>query len=404
MSPVSKSKAKLAAVAAQAELPLGPTAVEFFAGIGLARMGLEHAGFTVAWSNDLEPAKREMYEGNFTDARYPHDFVLGDVHDVTGDDLPADVSLAWASSPCVDVSLAGARAGMQGERSSTFYEFTRVLRELPEKRRPAVVTLENVVGLATSHGGEDLAAAIAELNDLGYSVDVLTLDARWFVPQSRPRLFLVGARKAPASHPGANPQLRPEWLRAPFEDKSLTTHQALLPEIDMADVATLSDIVEDADAEDVVWWDEERTAAFERSLSPVQAERLAVLREAESLSHRTAYRRTRKGIPMWEIRSDSIAGCLRTARGGSSKQALVEVGFGELRVRWMTGREYARLMGAGDYALDEKLRPNQVLFGFGDAVCVPVVGWLAENYLMPLARGKMRAAPSNAKVLTVVSA
>ncbi|MFI9382230.1 DNA cytosine methyltransferase [Kutzneria sp. NPDC052558] len=400
---MSKSKPKLTAVTTQAELPLGPTAVEFFAGIGLARMGLERAGFTISWSNDLEAAKREMYEANFGDTPY-HDFVLGDVRKVTGSELPPDVSLAWASSPCVDVSLAGARAGMQGERSSTFYEFTRVLRELPAEKRPAVVTLENVVGLATSHGGEDLAAAISELNSLGYSVDVLTLDARWFVPQSRPRLFLVGALDAPESHPGANPRLRPEWLRAPFGDPSLKTHQALLPDIDISDVGTLSDIVEDGDSDAVTWWDDERTAKFEQSLSPVQAERLAVLREAEAVSHRTAYRRTRQGVPMWEIRSDDIAGCLRTARGGSSKQALVEVGFGRLRVRWMTGVEYARLMGAGDYALPPGLRDNQVLFGFGDAVCVPAVGWLAENYLMPLVDGRMRPASSNAKALTVVSA
>jgi DNA (cytosine-5)-methyltransferase 1 len=401
--PKSKAKAKLTAVAGQAEFPLGPTAVEFFAGIGLARMGLEHAGFAVSWSNDLEPAKREMYEGNFKDTPY-HDFVLGDVREIKGSDLPGDVSLAWASSPCVDVSLAGARAGMQGERSSTFYEFTRVLGELPPEKRPAVVTLENVVGLATSHGGEDLAAAISELNGLGYSVDVLTLDARWFVPQSRPRLFLVGARDAPESHPGANPRLRPEWLRAPFADPSLKTHQALLPDIDMSDVGTLSDIVEHEGSDEVVWWDEERTAKFEASLSPVQAERLAVLQESEIISHRTAYRRTRKGVPMWEIRSDDIAGCLRTARGGSSKQALVEVGGGRLRVRWMTGLEYARLMGAGDYALPPGLRANQVLFGFGDAVCVPAVGWLAENYLMPLIDGRMRPASSDTNALTVVSA
>jgi DNA (cytosine-5)-methyltransferase 1 len=55
----------------------------------------------------------------------------------------------------------------------------------------------------------------------------------------------------------------------------------------------------------------------------------------------------------------------------------------------MTPREYARLMGAPGYTLDG-LRRNQALFGFGDAVCVPVVEWLAEHYLLPLATGEMR--------------
>src|SRR5690606_4321850 len=137
----------------------------------------------------------------------------------------------------------------------------------------------------------------------------------------------------------------------------------------------LSSIVESVPPEDERWWDERRTAAFLASLSAIQAERLDALRKAKGISYRTAYRRTRNGVPMWEIRSDDIAGCLRTASGGSSKQALVKAGRGEVRVRWMTPREYARLMGADDYRLDG-VRRNQALFGFGDAVCVPAVAWL----------------------------
>ncbi|MCO1574889.1 DNA cytosine methyltransferase [Crossiella sp. SN42] len=385
--------------------PVGPAVAEFFAGIGLARLGLEQAGFSVPWSNDIEPSKRDMYKKHFRDPEEAHTFKLADVANVTTQDMPDKVALAWASSPCVDVSLAGARAGLDGERSGTFYGFTRVLREMTPENRPSVVTLENVVGLATSNGGEDLAAAIRELNGLGYSVDVLTLDARWFVPQSRPRLFLVGARNPPADVAGANPLIRPAWLQAAFNNPTLRTHRARLPEIDTAKAGDLSSVVEKIDPHDERWWDAKRTAAFENSLSPLQAERLAVLRKGKKITHRTAYRRTRNKIPMWEVRSDSIAGCLRTARGGSSKQALVEVGNGQLRVRWMTALEYARLMGAGDYRLDD-IRPNQALFGFGDAVCVPAVAWLAENYLMPLVQGKpqMTSAPVGELVGSGVSA
>jgi DNA (cytosine-5)-methyltransferase 1 len=149
--------------------------------------------------------------------------------------------------------------------------------------------------------------------------------------------------------------------------------------------------VEKIPARDERWWDEKRTAAFVGSLSPIQMERLKTLRAARTVSYRTAYRRTRAGIAVWEIRPDDVSGCLRTARGGSSKQALVQVGRDKIRARWMTPLEYARLMGAGEYRL-EGLRPNQALFGFGDAVCVPAVSWLAENYLMPLVRGEMKPA------------
>jgi DNA (cytosine-5)-methyltransferase 1 len=256
------------------------------------------------------------------------------------------------------------------------------------ERRPPVVALENVVGLATSHGGDDLAAAISELNRLGYSVDVLALDARRFVPQSRPRLFLIGAAHPPADEPAPGSELRPDWLQAPFGDSALTTHRAALPAPPPPLTAGLSRLVEKLPAADARWWDAERTAAFLDSLSEVQAARLTQLREARVLSYRTAYRRTRKGVAVWEVRPDDVSGCLRTALGGSSKQALVVAGRGGVRVRWMTPREYARLMGAGEYRLDG-LRRNQALFGFGDAVCVPVVGWLAEHYLMPLVTGEM---------------
>lgn len=101
----------------------------------------------------------------------------------------------------------------------------------------------------------------------------------------------------------------------------------------------------------------------------------------------TAYRRTRRGKATWEIRADEIAGCLRTARGGSSKQALVEAGRGNVRIRWMTPREYARLQGASDYKTDA-VTENQALFGLGDAVCVPVISWIARDYLRPLLEGR----------------
>lgn len=359
-------------------------AAEFFAGIGLVRMGLEQAGIDVVFANDIEPAKHEMYAQHFGDDA-ASEFALSDIGDVQGANMP-DLDLAWASFPCTDLSLAGNRKGLKGDQSATFWHFTRILREMGEKR-PSVVALENVVGLATSHGGTDLVAAIRELNALGYSVDVLTLDARRFVPQSRPRLFIVGAQEAPEDVAEPNSELRPDWLQIPFGDPSLRMHRADLPIPPTPLTSGLSKIVQ---RQGVEWWDEARTERFLDSLSEFQAERLNALKLQRTVSYRTAYRRTRKGVAVWEVRPDDIAGCLRTARGGSSKQAVVRAGRGEVNVRWMTPLEYARLMGAGDYRIDG-VRTNQALFGFGDAVCVPVVGWLAKNYLAPLAKGELSA-------------
>jgi DNA (cytosine-5)-methyltransferase 1 len=356
-------------------------AAEFFAGIGLVRLGLEAAGVHVAWSNDVDRDKHDMYM-NALPLTDDHHFELADIAAVRADTLPERLSLAWASFPCTDLSLAGWRRGLAGSESSTFHHFTRILTDIGDQR-PPVVCLENVTGFATSHGGDDLRVAIGALNDLGYSVDVLLIDARRFVPQSRQRLFLVGAQEPPRPTPMGGTPLRPAWLEWVFADPELTTHRMSLPEPPTLLQSGLSDVVERLAPHDPQWWDVERTAAFLSSLSDIQARRLRELRGAPTTSYRTAYRRTRHRKAVWEVRSDDIAGCLRTARGGSSKQAVVEAGGGQVRVRWMTPREYARLMGADDFKI-EGLRRNQALFGFGDAVCVPVVTWLARNYLLPL--------------------
>ena len=361
-----------------------PVAVEFFAGVGLARLGLEAAGFAVPWSNDIEPSKEQMYKAHFGRKEKGHTYQLGDIADVKTTDLPEGIDLMWGSFPCTDLSLAGNRAGLAGTGSSTFWHLVRLLQDLNDAK-PQVVALENVTAFVSSHGGEDLSAAIRALNQLGYSVDVITLDARRFVPQSRPRLFIVGALDAPTGVAEANSELRPDWLQTPFGDPSLTMHQAELPPPPYPLTEGLSGIIERLGPGDERWWDPARTEKFVESLSELQVDRLTALRNGRSFSFRTAYRRTRKGVAVWEIRPDDISGCLRTARGGSSKQAVVQAGKGQVRVRWMTPREYARLMGAPDFKLSG-VRESQALFGFGDAVAVPAVTWLATHYLMPLVR------------------
>lgn len=363
-------------------------AAEFFAGMGLIRAGLEPAGFKVVFANDIEPSKHRLYASNFDS----EEFRLADVRHVLGSDIP-DVDLATASFPCTDLSLAGNRVGLKGSESSMFWEFARVLGEMGH-RRPRAVLLENVLGFATSHGGKDLEAAIAELNRLGYSCDMFVGDAKWFVPQSRPRMFVVGLIDPPKDAESWGPSaFRPEWVwRFRFEQPDALLHAYPLS-APLLEAPGLAGVIEQVPIDDERWWDEERVAKFEDSLSAVQSERLKNMIEAEELQWRTAYRRTRSGVAVWEIRADDIAGCLRTARGGSSKQAVVEAGKGAVRVRWMIPMEYARLQGAGGFVLDA-VSTNQALSGLGDAVCVPVIRWIADSYLGPVLReaGRLSAA------------
>lgn len=353
------------------------TAIEFFAGIGLARAGMSEAGIQTVWANDLDSSKQKMYIGQWG----PEHFHLGDVFEVDPKQVP-NSDIAWSSSPCTDLSLAGKRSGIGGKESSAFFGFIQVLRRMGE-RRPGVVVLENVVGLASSHGGDDLRAAIREFNELGYSVDVVTIDARRFLPQSRPRLFIVGAT-SPIEGGSHDTAIRPDWLAWVHEDKTLKTFMFPFPAIPELLAGGLSDVLEDMSEDDKRWWDERRTAAFVESMSATQKARAAAFIESNTISARTAYRRTRAGAPTWEMRAEDIAGCLRTARGGSSKQAVAVMGRGQIKVRWMTGLEYARLMGAGWYTLTG-LRESQIHYGFGDAVAVPAVSWLSREALVPLA-------------------
>ena len=357
---------------------VGLRAAEFFAGIGLVRSGLGQAGIEVVWANDVEPVKRVVYAANF-DAS---DYLLDDVRNVRGEAVPA-VAIATASFPCVDLSLAGNRRGLEGEQSGLFFEFARVLGEMGG-RAPAVVMVENVASFVSSGRGRDLHAAIAELNSLGYACDVVAVDARWFRPQSRPRLFIIGTcRRLSGPGAGETSPLRPGAVASFLRTHRDLALQELAVPVPPSPDCRLRDVVERLDPADERWWRGGRMARFLESLPASHRHRLDRLRLSGTTEWRTAYRRTRRGTAVWEVRSDEIAGCLRTARGGSSRQAVVEVGPEGLRARWMTPREYARLQGAPEGFDYSAVTEVQALYGFGDAVCVPVVGWLARHVLAP---------------------
>lgn len=352
-------------------------ALEFFSGIGLARAGMEAAGIKTIWANDLDSVKCKLYTAQWGDV----DLRFGDVFDIDADDVP-DADIAWASSPCTDLSLAGKRGGLvDGPESKAFFGFIDVVEGMGE-RAPRVVVLENVCGLASSHEGSDFRIVVEEFNRLGYSVDAFELNARRWVPQSRPRMFVVGA-KNPIDGGEVDTSIRPDRLAWIHSDLQLTTHITPVEKAPVLLSSGFTAIAENLVDDDSRWWDEKRSNAFVSSLSDIQRSRFDQLKSADETVARTAYRRTRAGKPVWEIREDDISGCLRTARGGSSKQAVVFIGKGKARMRWMTGLEYARLQGAGDFKL-EGFKESQIQYAFGDAVAVPAVTWLMKQAVIPV--------------------
>lgn len=350
-------------------------AAEFFAGAGLVRAALEAEGFNVAYANDISIDKATLYRANYGSS----ELHLGDIAEVPGSEVP-DVDIATVSFPCTDLSLAGNGAGIHGGDSGMFWEFVRVMGEMGD-RRPGAVLIENVNGLGSRSGGENLAAVIRSMNELGYWVDILSVDARLFLPQSRPRLFLVALdREINSAAVDFDTLARPKWLSdfiARYPGLRLQT-AALRPLPSQS--GSLSDIVDRGSIANTSWWDEDRLEKFIRELSDSHTVRLNSLKSMKRSAWVAAYRRTRNGTPKWELRSDSIAGCLRGTQGGSSRQAIVRAGRGIVQARWMTAREYARLQGAIRYRIGSTTA-SKARHAFGDAVCVPVVRWILREYI-----------------------
>ena len=161
---------------------------EFFCGGGMARLGLGHR-WTCGFANDFSEKKAQTYRNNFSGAP---ELRVGDVAGLSTADLPDNATLVWASFPCQDLSLAGNGAGLRGERSGTFWSFWKLIAALcNEGRKPSLVVLENVVGAITSNKGRDFHAIVDAVSSAGYRVGAVVVDAVEFVPQSRPRLFIV---------------------------------------------------------------------------------------------------------------------------------------------------------------------------------------------------------------------
>jgi DNA (cytosine-5)-methyltransferase 1 len=360
------------------------TVAEYFAGIGLMRMGLKPLSWRVEWANDISAKKYEIYRTFFPDA--DRHYIVSDIFDVNPASLPS-TTLATCSFPCIDLSLAGNMNGMSGEHSSAFWGFINILKTQGASA-PPLVLVENVPGWLYSNGGADFRVTIQALNQLGYSCDVFTLDALRFTPQSRLRVFLLGTKFQINRNPhlifSRPSSLLPEHLRRSiFANFDLDWFYNELPTPPSLHTRGLSKIVEPLDDTDSRWWDEYEVNRHLQMMEPTHYQRVTQLLDREEVSYRTFFRRRRKGQQRAEVRPDDLSGCLRTAVGGSGKQFLIKVGRGELKMRTMTPREYARLQGVPDeYPIT--VNGVQALTGFGDAVCVPVITWIARNVINPL--------------------
>lgn len=363
------------------------TVAEYFAGIGLVRMGLQPFGWQIVFANDISRKKQEMYRDFFPDA-VDH-YAVEDVFDVDPLKVPSAI-LATCSFPCVDLSLAGNMNGIvEGSHSSAFWGFVNILK-IQGDSAPPLILLENVPGWLYSNKGLDFRITVEALNELGYACDVFVLDALRFTAQSRSRVFLVGT-KFPVKYSTAELILtRPKSLLSDRLRKSIVANKDLhwfynhLPVPPPLRSTGLTEIVEQMNELDNRWWSDDEVNRHLEMMNSDHLARVKRLEQGNQFSYRTFFRRRRSGYQRAEVRNDDLSGCLRTAVGGSGKQFLVRAGQDSVRMRAMTPREYARLQGVPD-TFPIFINGVQALTGFGDAVCVPVISWIAEHVLNPLA-------------------
>lgn len=370
------------------------TYYDFFSGGGMAGVGLGSA-WQCLFANDVDAKKAASYRANHHGGK---ELLLKDVATVTSAEIPGAADLVWASFPCQDLSLAGKGAGLDGKRSGLFKPFWQIVCDLTaDGRGPKMVAVENVYGALTSNGGRDFATLAASFASLGYSFGAVVIDAVHFLPQSRPRFFIIGIR-GDLRIPDGCTQTAPSSVWHP---PALIEGHSLLPPaakarwiwwnlpVPQARATTLSGLIE-GEPIGVKWHTNAETKYLLDMMTDINRKKVEAAKLLGTKVVGTIYRRTRPdadGVKRQraEVRFDEVAGCLRTPAGGSSRQTIMIVEGEKVRSRLLSPREAAALMGLPDtYQLP--IRYNDAYKLAGDGVAVPVVRHLATSLFEPVLR------------------
>ncbi|WP_314021078.1 DNA cytosine methyltransferase [Mogibacterium diversum] len=188
--------------------------IDFFSGVGGFTRGLELAGHECIGHCEFDKFAEASYRSIHTiteeqrarlgeldkkkrqkeilNSEYLNgEWYANDVRTVRATNMP--IADCWTfGAPCQDFSIAGRRAGLDGERSSLVREIFRILEETEEKNKPTWLIYENVKGMLSSNRGLDFLSILSEMDRLGYDAEWQIVNSRWFVPQNRERVYVVG--------------------------------------------------------------------------------------------------------------------------------------------------------------------------------------------------------------------
>ena len=373
---------------------------EFFAGGGMARAGLGKR-WRCLFANDMDSIKTANYIENWGSEHFDD----RDVREVNPSDLTGRADLVWASFPCQDLSLAGNGLGIgeiddsgdESTRSGAVWPFLDLIDKLgDENRKPPILVLENVLGLLTLDQGRHFAAICRQLSKTGYRYGAMIIDAKIFLPQSRPRVFIVAIdRQSPVPAGLCSQEPQPQWhssslLRAcdALSEETRGDWIWWMPgEAPNARTRELADLIECED-KNALWHSADETLRLIGMMAPAHLARLAKAQESGETAIGSLYLRMRKeqGVNQQraEITFSTVLGCLRTPKGGASRPRIIVVRGNQVRTRLLSVKEAAALMGLPEnFTLPAAYQSAFKIIG--DGLAVPSVHFLAERILEPLA-------------------
>ena len=165
--------------------------IDLFSGIGGFHKGFEQAGYTFDWVGFSEIDK---YASAVYKHKFPKSEELGDITTIQPKrNLPDNIDILCGGFPCQAFSLAGKRLGFDDTRGTLFFEIARILRHYKDSGSPIpCFVLENVKGLLSHDNGRTFATIYGVLSDIGYTIEFQLLNTRWWLPQNRERIYIVG--------------------------------------------------------------------------------------------------------------------------------------------------------------------------------------------------------------------